>query len=285
MRIAESQGLDKFVARMEARVLAAFTWGVAPSWLIAHDTDSLNPEQIARFYAVLARRLEGEPIAYITGYREFYGREFNVSPDVLIPRPETELLVELALARIPIGQSIQVLDLGTGSGCIAISLALERPQACITTIDCSAAALAIARLNKKKWNANLTLLESDWFSALGNLKFDLIVGNPPYVAEDDPHLSSGDVRYEPASALRSGKEGMGALSHIIREACTFLNISGCLLLEHGHNQRLPVQNAFHLSGFGETTTRQDLAGKDRVTSGIWRSGIWRRNSLHLYEPS
>ena len=267
MRIGESHGLDKRVARMEARVLAELVWEVAPSWLIAHDTDRLNPEQISRFCSVLARRLEGEPIAYITGYREFYGREFHVTPDVLIPRPETELLVELALARMPIGQSTQVLDLGTGSGCIAISLALERPQACITTVDCSTAALAIADLNKKKWKANLTLLESDWFSALGDHKFDLIVGNPPYVAEDDPHLGLGDLRYEPASALRSGKDGMDALSHIIRRACSFLKVGGCLLLEHGHNQRVHVQNLFHLSGFGEIATKQDIAAKDRVTHG------------------
>lgn len=268
MRIGQSHGFDKRVARMEARVLAAFVWEVAPSWLIAHDTDSLNPAQISRFRSVLARRLKGEPIAYITGYREFYGREFHVSPDVLIPRPETELLIEMALASMPIGQSIQVLELGTGSGCIAITLALERPQACISTVDCSPTALAIADLNKKKWNANLTLLESDWFSALGDHKFDLIVGNPPYVAEEDPHLDWGDLRYEPSSALRSGKDGMDALSHIIREAYSFLQVGGRLLLEHGHNQRVPVQNAFHLSGLGGLTTRQDIAGKDRVTLGI-----------------
>lgn len=267
MRIGESHGLDKRVARIEARVLAAFVWEVTPSWLIAHDTDGLNPAQISRFYSVLARRLEGEPIAYITGYREFYGREFHVTPDVLIPRPETELLVDLALARMPIGRAFHVLDLGTGSGCIAISVALERPYAHITAVDSSRAALAIADLNKQKWNAPVTLLESNWFSALGGHKFDLIVGNPPYIADADPHLNSGDVRYEPASALRSGKDGMGALSHIIGAARPYLKVGGCLLLEHGYNQRVTVQNAFRWSGFNELDTSQDIAGKNRVTIG------------------
>lgn len=267
MRLGESHGLDKKVARMEARVLAAFVWEVAPSWLIAHDTDGLNPEQISRFRTVLARRLQGEPIAYITGYREFYGREFHVTPDVLIPRPETELLVDLALARMPIDQPLHFLDLGTGSGCIAIILALERPYAHITAADSSRAALAIADLNKQKWKAPVTLLESNWFSALGGRQFDLIVGNPPYIADADFHLNSGDVRYEPASALRSGKDGMDALRNIIETARSFLKVGGCLLLEHGCDQRLPVQNAFRLAGFCDVSTSQDIAGKNRVTIG------------------
>lgn len=267
-RISQSHGLEKRIARMEARVLAAYAWEVAPSWLIAHDTDRPNPARLSRFGLALARRLAGEPIAYITGYREFYGREFRVTPDVLIPRPETELLVELALARMPIGQALDVLDLGTGSGCVAISLALERPHAHITTVDSSQAALAIAGSNQRKWNAPVTIQESNWFSALSDRKFDLIVGNPPYIAEADPHLNSGDVRYEPASALRSGKIGMDALSHIIETARSFLKSGGYLLLEHGYNQRAPVQEAFRMAGFVDLHTARDMAGHDRVTLGI-----------------
>ena len=266
-RLAETHGFDKRVARMEARVLAAYAWGVAPSWLIAHDTDRPRPAQISRFYSGLKRRLEGEPIAYITGYREFYGREFDVTPDVLIPRPETELLVELALARMPIGRALHVLDLGTGSGCVAISLALERPDARITAVDNSRKALAIADRNKQKWRAQITLLESNWFSALTNRKFDLIVGNPPYIAETDSHLLSGDVRFEPLSALQSRQHGMDALNHIVQVARPFLNVGGYLLLEHGYNQRTPVQEAFRLAGFTDLHTYQDIAGHDRVSSG------------------
>lgn len=266
-RLGASGGLDKRVARLEARVLAAFAWEVVPSWLIAHDTDRMSAEQVSRFNLVLERRLEGEPIAYITGFREFYGREFHVTPDVLIPRPETELLVDLALARIPHGQPFEILDLGTGSGCIALTLALERPFAHITSVDSSPTALAIAALNKHKWNARVNLVESNWFSALGDCKFDLIVGNPPYVEDADPHLNSGDVRYEPASALRSGKDGMEALTQIIGVARAFLKAGGWLGLEHGYNQYRPVQNAFRMSGFTEIDTSQDMAGHNRVTFG------------------
>lgn len=267
MQISEFHGFDKRIARLEASVLAAYAWEVAPSWLIAHDTDRLDPAQISRFISLLERRLEGEPIAYITGYREFYGREFHVTPDVLIPRPETELLVELALARMPVGQALHVLELGTGSGCVAISLALERPCAHITTVDSSYAAMAIAHLNKQKWSVPLTMLESNWFSALGNRKFDLIVSNPPYIAEADPHLKCGDARFEPALALQSGKDGMNALRHITGEARSYLKVGGYLLLEHGYNQRISVQQALRLAGFGRIDTARDIAGHDRVTMG------------------
>lgn len=252
---------------MEARVLAAYAWEVAPSWLIAHDTDHPNPAQISHFHSAIARRLAGEPIAHITGYREFYGREFHVTSDVLIPRPETELLVEMALARMSIGQALRVLDMGTGSGCVAISLALERPDAHVISVDNSRTVLAIADLNKQKWNAQITLLESYWFSALTNLKFDLIVGNPPYIAEADPHLNFGDVRFEPVSALQSGQDGMEALRHIIGAARSFLKVGGNLLLEHGYNQHGLVQEAFRLAGFTGLHTSRDMAGHHRVTIG------------------
>lgn len=266
-RIAEVLGLDKRTAHLEARVLAAFAWDVAQSWLIAHDTDTLNEDQVCYFQTLLGRRMEGEPIAYITGWREFYGRPFHVTPDVLIPRPETELLVELALARIPPGETIEVLELGTGSGCIAISLALERPHARITAVEQSEAALSVAQFNAHVLHADLELVKSDWFRALPHRKFDLIISNPPYVAAADSHLSGGDVRFEPLRALASGKEGMDDLQHIITIAPTYLKAGGSLLLEHGCEQRRAMQDCLHHAGFKGLLTWQDLAARDRVSGG------------------
>jgi release factor glutamine methyltransferase len=260
--LIESLALDKQVARLEARVLAASAWNVGQVWLIAHDTDMPSPEQVTTFHTLLHRRLRGEPIAYITGQREFYGRPFHVTPDVLIPRPETELLVELALARMPNDPAFEVLELGTGSGCIAISLALE-----------------VARLNAVKWQADLELVKSDWFTQLGSRKFDLIVSNPPYVSEGDPHLNLGDVRFEPLPALASGKEGMDDLRFIISLADSHLKAGGSLLLEHGWTQSMSTQNSLHAAGFEALRTWPDLAGRDRVSEG------WRRNSLQTRRES
>lgn len=266
-RLTETLALSKQIARLEARILAAFAWNVAPSWLLAHDTDSLNHEQVTHFQTLLHRRLNGEPIAYITAYREFYGRQFHVTPDVLIPRPETELLVELALAQIPHEQTIEVLELGTGSGCIAISLALERPHARITAVEHSCAAMTIAQLNASTLQAELELLKSDWFTALQHRKFDLIVSNPPYVASADPHLSRGDVRFEPPAALMSGIEGTDDLQYIIAMAPRFLKPGGSVLLEHGFDQRMAVQNFMQRAGYSDINHWQDLSNRDRVSSG------------------
>src|SRR3569832_1120821 len=205
-RIGATLGLDTREARLEARVLAAFAWGVAPAWLIAHDTDLPDQAQLALFCTLLARRLVGEPIAYITGAREFYGRSFRVSPDVLIPRPDTELLVERALTHMPGDQAVEVLDLGTGSGCVAITLALERPLARVTAVDRSDTALAAAKNNGSILNTPDKKKTSDWFTTLAGRRFDLIVGNPPYIATADPHLARGDVRFEPLSALAAGPD-------------------------------------------------------------------------------
>ena len=273
--LIESLALDKPVARLEARVLAASAWNVEQVWLIAHDTDMPSLEQVTTFHTLLRRRLRGEPIAYITGQREFYGRQFHVTSDVLIPRPETELLVELALARMPNDPAFEVLELGTGSGCIAISLALERPLTKITAVEQSDSALAVARFNADKWQINLELVKSDWFTQLGRRKFDLIVGNPPYVAACDPHLNLGDVRFEPLSALASGKDGMDDLRHIISLADSHLKDGGSLLVEHGWTQSMATQNALHAVGFKALRTWQDLSGRDRVSEG------WRRNSLQI----
>lgn len=268
LRITQALELDKTVSRLEARVLAAHAWQVSLSWLIAHDTDPLTSRQYTQFQALLERRLRGEPIAYITGKREFFGRAFEVTPAVLIPRPETELLVEMMLAHIPTDRGLDVLDLGTGSGCIAISLALARPHARVTAVDRESAALAIARENARQLHASLTFLKSDWFSALATPKFDFIVSNPPYVVEDDLHLARGDVRFEPSSALRSGKHGMDDLQYIIEHAGAFMKARGGVFLEHGYNQAKNVASLLKINAFKGIQTWQDLSGRDRVTAGF-----------------
>lgn len=266
-RIAAALGLDKREARLEARVLATCAWGVPPAWLIAHDIDRMSAAQISAFDTLLTRRLAGEPVAYLTGTREFYGRPFLVSPDVLIPRPDTELLVDLALTRLPPNQVMDVLDLGTGSGCIAISLALERPLARITAVDRSIAALAIARRNAERLSARVEFLTSDWFDALAGRRFDLIVSNPPYIAAADPHLARGDVRFEPLSALAAGQDGLDDLRFLTRAACAHLKPGGTLLLEHGYDQADAVQALLRMNGIRHPKTWADLSGIQRVSGG------------------
>ena len=203
------------------------------------------------------------------GQREFYGLDFSVTPDVLIPRPETELLVELALALIPSNQPTQVLDLGTGSGAIALTLAKLRPQALVTAVDASPQALAIARQNAAQLKVNnIRFIESDWFEALDpSSHFDLIVSNPPYVAENDPHLQQGDVRFEPLQALQSGADGLQDIRHIAQESLRFLPVNGHLLFEHGYNQKDACAALLHALGYSDIKCQRDLGGQDRVTSG------------------
>ena len=264
-QLVATLGLDTRTARLEARVLAAFAWNVAPAWLIAHDTDPLTDAQSAAFETLLARRLTGEPVAYLVGTREFYGRPFQVSPDVLIPRPDTELLVELALARIPTDLAMDVLDLGTGSGCIAITLALERPRARVMAVDSSAAALAIARHNAGNLDARVAFLTSDWFDALAGRRFGLIVSNPPYVPAADPHLTRGDVRFEPTGALAAGDDGLEDLRHLVAAARAHLEPGGALLLEHGHDQADAVAALLERGGYTRAQSWPDLAGILRVS--------------------
>ncbi len=266
-RIASALGLKKREARLEARVLAAFAWNVAPAWLIAHDTDLPSEAQTTQFETLLARRLAGEPVAHLTGTREFFGRTFQVSPDVLIPRPDTELLVERALARIPPDQTVDVLDLGTGSGCIALTLALERPLAHVTATDRSAAALAVAQRNASILDAHVEFLNSDWFDGLGGRRFDLIVSNPPYIPAADPHLSRGDVRFEPQTALVAGMDGLDDLRRLIAAAGAHLKPGGTLLLEHGYDQAGAVRDLLRRSGFFHPQSWRDLAGHERVSGG------------------
>ncbi len=255
-------------SRMEARVLLREVLNQSDAWLLAHDDELLTADQAQQYVALVVRRVAGEPIAYITGRREFYGREFKVTEAVLIPRPETELLVELALQRLPAGAPARVLDLGAGSGCIGITIAAERPQVQVTLVDASEAALEIARANAAQWaSANSTLLFSDWYSAVAAEHYHLIVANPPYVAEGDAHLQQGDLRFEPLSALAPGVDGLSDLHRIIAQAPQHLRTGGWLLLEHGFDQAVACAWLLEAAGFEDVFNAPDLAGIPRVSGG------------------
>ena len=267
-------GLPADEARVDAQTLLRYALGVSRAWLIAHADEMLGGEQQTHFNALLQRRLQGEPVAYILGNREFYGLDFSVAPGVLIPRPDTETLVEAALRLIPETSAseqrapLHILDLGTGSGAIAIAIAVNWPEAAVTAVDQSGAAVTMARQNAEKLGAkNLRLLQSDWFSALGNERFTLIVSNPPYIADADPHLSQGDLRFEPASALASGSDGLDDIRQIVAAAPTHLERGGWLLLEHGYDQAERVAGLLKEAGFTEIGHATDLAGIQRVTQG------------------
>lgn len=262
--------LDPRESRLEAQILLCHIMQQPRAYLAAHDRDLLPPEQAAAFNALLQRRLGGEPIAYILGKREFYSLDFKVTPAVLIPRPETELLVELALERLPADRSALILDLGTGSGAVAVTLALHRPHAEVTAVDRSAAALEVARENMQRLGAgNLKLFQSDWYSALVGQNFDLIVSNPPYIAAADPHLAQGDVRFEPPAALASGADGLDDIRTIIHGATAHLKPGGWLLFEHGYDQAAVCRELLGQAGFEQVASAADLAGIERVSYGLW----------------
>jgi release factor glutamine methyltransferase len=266
--LAAALGLNPREARLEAQILLCSALGQPRSHLVSHDRDALLPEQAAAFAALIERRLKGEPIAYILGEREFYSLRFKTTPAVLIPRPETELLVELALERIPPDQPCRVLDLGTGSGAVAIALAFHRPLAEVLAVDQSPAALEIARKNAQTLGAcNLRFAQGNWYGALAGEKFDIIVSNPPYIATADPHLAQGDVRFEPVSALAAGADGLDDIRLIIKDAPAHLNPSGWLLFEHGYDQAEACRKLLTLAGFTQVLTSDDLAGIPRVTYG------------------
>lgn len=245
-----------------------FILAVDRTWLITHENDALEANIHAAFQALLKRRLNGEPIAYILGKREFYGLEFKVTPDTLIPRPDTETLVEAALEKIPKDKACRVLDLGTGSGAIAIAIAKHRPLATVTAVDQSSAALAIAVGNAQDLNVrNVQFVLSDWFSVLERQAFDVIVSNPPYIAENDAHLKQGDLRFEPISALAAGKEGLDCIRHIITHARQHLAPQGWLMLEHGYDQSTAVAGLMKDAGYQSISSFLDLSGLYRVTAG------------------
>jgi release factor glutamine methyltransferase len=270
-RLQQALNLDRREARLEAQILTAHALGVERAWLIAHDRDILTTAQCAAIESLTARREQGEPVAYILGEKEFYGRMFKVTPDVLIPRSETELLVEAALERLPQDRPARILDLGTGSGCIAITLALERPDSRVWAVEQNAAALAVSRENAVRHGVeNLCLLLGDWFSPLEESEWDLIVSNPPYIASADPHLNRGDLRFEPEQALSSGADGLSAIRCIVAGSDVHLRDGGALMIEHGLEQGAACRELFHQAGFRQVASLRDLAGHERVTLGARR---------------
>jgi release factor glutamine methyltransferase len=253
---------------IDARMLLQHVLNVGPAHLIAHSAQQLTPAQAQAFGLMTAKRAQGEPVAYLTGKREFYSLDFTVTPAVLIPRPETELLVDLSLARIPLDVPCRILDLGTGSGAIALTIAKHRPLATITAVDISANAIAVAKINATQLNArNVRILMGDWFRELGEERFDLIVSNPPYVADGDPHLTQGDLRYEPGTALAAGCGGLECIESIVAGAPSHLTPKGMLLLEHGYDQAQACRQLLSNAGFRRVLSLPDLAGIQRVTGG------------------
>jgi release factor glutamine methyltransferase len=255
-------------ARLDAELLLCHVLGVNRSWLYAWPDKSLEPAQQRRFDELVARRASGEPIAHILGEREFWSLTLQVTPDTLIPRPDTELLVEQALRLLPEDAALKVADLGTGSGSIALAIARERPRCRVVATDLSAAALAVAQANATRNQiSNVAFRHGRWSEALGSERFELIVSNPPYIAEDDPHLTQGDVRFEPRSALVSGRDGLDDIRQIAREVRASLQNDGWLLLEHGFEQGGEVRAILQGNGYEQVTTWCDLAGHERVTGG------------------
>ena len=256
---------------VDAECLLAHLLQKPRSWLFAHAGDPAAPDVAESFGTLLARRQAGEPVAYLTGTQGFWTLALQVSPATLIPRPETELLVELALARLPRESAPRIADLGTGSGAIALAIASERPRANVIATDASAAALAVARGNAL--GNGITIVEfrkGDWFTPLMGERFDLIASNPPYIAINDPHLGQGDLRFEPASALSSGNDGLDDIRQIVRHASMYLHPRGWLLLEHGWDQGDAVRALLAAAGFADVATERDLEQRDRVSLGRLR---------------
>ncbi|NVD70629.1 peptide chain release factor N(5)-glutamine methyltransferase [Duganella sp. BJB1802] len=249
---------------LDNRVLLCHALGLSRVSLITQSERELDAEQAARFAALVQRRLAGEPVAYIVGQREFFGLPFEVNGAVLIPRPDTELLVELTLDRLP--PQGRVLDMGTGSGAIAVALAHTRRDAAVTALDVSPDALAVARRNAAANGAQVNFLQSDWYTALqGQPPFDVIASNPPYIASGDRHLSEGDLRYEPPGALTDHADGLSALRIIVAGAAEHLKPQGWLLMEHGYDQAAAVRQLLTDQGYSEVQSWTDLAGIERVT--------------------
>lgn len=257
-------------ARHEAEQLLIHVLGVERAWLFSHATDEVDADAVERFEVLLARRAEGHPLAYLTGRRGFWTLDLQVNTATLIPRPETELLVEQALARLPADDMVRVADMGTGSGAVALSIASERPLASVMATDVLGPTLAMAVKNAQAHGLeNVWFRRGHWYTALGADRFDMIVSNPPYIAAGDPHLVQGDLRFEPPPALASGPDGLDAIREIIAGAHEHLVPGGWLLLEHGWDQGEAIRALLEQAGFVEAQTVQDLEQRDRVTLGRW----------------
>jgi release factor glutamine methyltransferase len=255
------------VEAVDAEYLAAHLLGRNRAGLYARLSDPVPSEQAARFAELWRRRCAGEPFAYLIGEREFYGRTFKVSPAVLIPRPDTEILLEAALARWPQHQDGVVIDAGTGSGALAISFQLERPRSQVLAVDYSRAALQLAQANARRLHAQVQFWRGDWLQALAGHGVDLILSNPPYLDAQDSHLSGLLASGEPESALVAGKSGMADLIALVRGASAVLRPGGWLLLEHGWTQAKAVRNALRAHGYAQICSERDLAGHERVSGG------------------
>jgi release factor glutamine methyltransferase len=254
--------------RADAEALLLHVLGQPRSWLFAHADDVLDLDVRTAFEVLVARRAAGEPVAYLTGQRGFWTLELEVTPATLIPRPETELLVELALERLPPDAAASVADLGTGSGAIALAIASERARARVVATDASTDALAVARRNAQRLGiGNVRFVQGDWLAPLATERFALIVSNPPYIEAGDPHLAQGDLRFEPTSALASGADGLDAIRRIVAGAAAHLEPGGWLLFEHGWNQGDAVRALLRAAGYAQAFTAQDLEARDRVSGG------------------
>ncbi|EKM7175320.1 peptide chain release factor N(5)-glutamine methyltransferase [Cronobacter sakazakii] len=268
------QAIERLTAsespRRDAEILLAFVTGRTRTFILAFGESALTDDELTRLDALLARRAAGEPVAYLIGQREFWSLPLEVSPATLIPRPDTECLVEQALARLP-ATPCRILDLGTGTGAIALALASERPDCHVTALDVIPEAVALAKRNAQRLGIdNVTILQSHWFSALTDARFSLIVSNPPYIDGDDPHLSQGDVRFEPKSALVADNAGLADLETLVTEARRFLEDNGWLMLEHGWQQGEAVRELLTRAGYQGVETCRDYGGNERLTLGHYR---------------
>jgi release factor glutamine methyltransferase len=268
LRSLLADATERLGERVDAEALLLHVLQQPRSWLFMHADDVLDMDVQTAYAALLERRAAGEPVAYITGRRGFWSLDLEVTPATLIPRPETELLVELALQRLPAAAACRVADLGTGSGAVALAIAHERPRTRVIATDASAAALAVAQRNSQRHGiGNVTFVHGDWLAPLVSQHFDLIVSNPPYIETADPHLTQGDLRYEPTSALASGSDGLNDIRRIVLDSRSHLHPDAWLLLEHGWNQGPAVRALLAEAGYAEVFTAQDLEMRDRVSGG------------------
>ncbi|CAM8643706.1 HemK Methylase of polypeptide chain release factors [Comamonadaceae bacterium] len=268
----QSQGLDL----TDSRLLLLHAVGQARAgraWLLAHDTDLLSEQALTTLQALAERRLSGEPVAYLVGHKEFYGLNLHVTPDVLVPRPDTETLVEWALEALEPTPDARVVDLGTGSGAIALALKATRPALQVEAVDYSHAALAVAQANAERLNLDVAFSQGSWLSSTQG-RFQAIVSNPPYIREDDEHLPS--LKFEPRQALTAGADGLDDIRTIIDQAKVRLFAGGWLLLEHGYDQAGEVRELLTTAGFGDVHSRRDLAGIERCSGGMWPTTLLRQ---------
>lgn len=256
------------IDRTDARILLQHILNVNHAFLLTHSNHILSSALEKSYSQLVARRVQGEPIAYLIGECDFYDITFKVTPDVLIPRPETELLVELAIMRVSSKSNCRILDLGTGCGAIGVTIAKHCPQASVIAVDLSSAAVSLARKNAVDNNVkNVCFAVGNWFSELSGQKFDLIASNPPYIAENDPHLYQGDLRFEPKIALTTESDGLACIRDIVATACDYLKVGGWLMLEHGYDQAVACRQLLEAAGFSEIFSCPDLAGIMRVSGG------------------